>query len=167
MRWEQRPVEVANLLNPPFCAILLREAIQAYEQKDSRGMSYLLIYLILPFVVHAKTRHSIPNRPNYTFIEWLERQKTNSMILTDRIQQLTLFTKEGLLWGIQEDVFKFGSEEDKFGNLVTSSRVLQFDESWSPDSTPVDCKNKARIIGTWFAEIGDVTTIYRSLGIRP
>jgi len=167
MRWEQRPVEIANLLNPPFCAILLHEAIHAYEQKDSRGLSFLLINLILPFVVHTKTRRTISSRPNYSFIDWVGRQKIPSQVLASHIHQLTPFTMEGLVWGLDEDVIRFGDRKDSYSNLMTTEKTLQIDASWTRSSTPTDCRNKARIIGNWFAEVADVTTIYRTLGIRP
>ena len=35
------------------------------------------------------------------------------------------------------------------------------------NSVPIDCRNKAKVVGEWFADIADATTIYRAFGIRP
>ncbi len=168
MRWEQRPIEISNLLNPAFCAILLHDAIKAYAQKDQRGMNYLLVYLILPLVLHNQTRRMIPSRANLTLMEWVEKQEINTWILVDHVRQLIPFTKEALIFGIQQGVVDFSKQENTYSNLLAlSNKKLSNDESWLQGSTPVDCRNKAEIIGEWFAEVADATTIYRTFGIRP
>ena len=167
MRWEQRPVEIANLINPAFCAILLRDAIAAYGKKDERGMNYLLVYLILPLVLHNKTRRSIPNRGNLTLIEWIEKHEMNNWVFVDHIRQLIPFAKEALIFAIQQGVIVFGDQESNYSNLLLSSKDLPTDDTWTQNSVPGDCRNKAKIIGEWFADIAEATTIYRAFGIRP
>lgn len=167
MRWEQRPVEIANLLNPAFCAVLLRDAIAAYSKKDKQGMNYLLVYLILPLVLHKTTRRSIPSRGNMTLIEWIEKHETNNWVFVDHIRQLIPFSKEALIFAIQQGVVAFGNQENSYGNLLALPKELLADETWAQNSVPMDCRNKARIVGEWFADMADITTIYRAFGIRP
>src|SRR5262245_27296516 len=167
MRWEQRPVEVSNLLNPAFCAVLLRDALAAYEENDERGMNYLLIYLILPLLLHHQTRQLIPVQASSSLLEWIERQEINTWILVDRIQQLIPYTKEALIFGIQQGKIAFGTQESIYGNLLVSSQNLPDEGAWPEVSTPVECRKKAKTIGKWFGEVADATTIYRTFGIRP
>ena len=167
MRWEQRPVEIANLLNPAFCALLLHDAITVYGQKDERGMNYLLVYLILPLVLHKTTRKSIPNRASVTLLEWIEKYEINNWVFVEHIRQLIPFTKESLIFSIQQDTIAFGNHGTIYSKLTPASKTLENDNSWMQNSVPIDCRNKAKVVGEWFADIADATTIYRAFGIRP
>jgi len=130
-------------------------------------MNYLLIYLILPLVLHKTTRRSIPNRVNTTLVEWIEKYETNNWVFVDHVRQLIPFSKEALIFGIQQGILVFGDQETTYGNLLASSKQLLVDETWTQNSVPVDCRNKAKTVGEWFADIADATTIYRAFGIRP
>jgi len=44
-RWEERPIEVANLLNPAFCGRLLYQSIVGHTEYESK--SCLLCYTLL------------------------------------------------------------------------------------------------------------------------
>ena len=52
-RWEERPIEVANLLNPAFCGRLLYQSIVGHSEYESKDMPYVLFFLVLPLVLHA------------------------------------------------------------------------------------------------------------------
>lgn len=62
--WSERPIEVATLLNPAFCAVLLRDAIEAYEYEQIR------VWLIpLPFSSCPLFCIRTPEMPYHLLVE--------------------------------------------------------------------------------------------------
>ena len=51
--WTTRPREEANLLNPPFCSLLLTLATEHYERTAKVNMPYVYAFLVLPIVLHT------------------------------------------------------------------------------------------------------------------
>ena len=167
MKWENRPIEVAYLLNPAFCTVLLLDSIRAYEKLDKKGMSYFLVFLVLPLLLHGKTRKNIPVKHKTTLFEWVKKQQITNYLLAEHIRQKQPYTKEALMFAIQQDILKFGDEEQNTGNILATTRNLHDDDIWTKSDTADEFKRKAGVIGGWFGEVGDVATIYRVLGIYP
>jgi ABC-three component (ABC-3C) system Middle Component 3 len=165
MNWQTRPIEIANLLNPAFYSLILRESSEGFIKRDEAGIPYSLIFLIPSFVLHEKTRNLLPSRRSTTpFGQWLMRNEAVKIGFADRTKQLIPYTKEALLFGIQHGVLVI---DNRSGNLLPTGKQIEQPSSWSSDSIPKESLNKARLVGQWFAEIGDSATIYRVLGIRP
>ncbi len=59
-RWEDRPTEVANLLNPAFTGALLRRSLEAYSTEIRSGMPFGLAFLVLPMSLHPGTARRFP-----------------------------------------------------------------------------------------------------------
>jgi len=164
MNWQTRPIEIANLLNPAFYSLILRESVVGFENKDKTGISYALILLIPSLVLHKKTRNLLPKTHSTSFGQWLTRNEVVKIGFADRTKQLIPYTKEAILFGDYHGVLKIDDISGKF--LSTKKKFVQ-PSSWLSDSTPKESLDKARLVGRWFAEIGDPVTIYRALGIRP
>lgn len=63
--WSKRTPEIANLLNPSFCAILLYSATFEYQKKaKNNSMPFPLLYLVLPIILHKSTRNRVNSRTN-------------------------------------------------------------------------------------------------------
>ena len=60
LNWENRPVEITHLLNPAFCAVLLHDSTRAYVEIINPGISYPLMFVILPLILHKATREEFP-----------------------------------------------------------------------------------------------------------
>lgn len=60
--WEQRPLEIAYLLNPAFCGEIVRQCIPSYTSEARVGSTYTLTFLVLPIVLHSETRSAISPR---------------------------------------------------------------------------------------------------------
>jgi hypothetical protein len=163
--WEQRPFEYANLLNPAFCAILLRNAIKSYQDQKKQGMPYPLLFLVLPIVLHGSTRNTLPETTRTKLHIWLQRQPEARVGFGDRTSNLVPYTKEALIFGMQTGIVNIcndGNFTCVKGKLKSISAV-----SWSKDTEPAICCKKAEFIGRWLAQAGEVSTIYTMWGIRP
>jgi Family of unknown function (DUF6521) len=85
--------------------------------------------------------------------------------ISDRVSNLVSYTKEALAFGMQTGIISLdndGKFTSKNGQLKSISAV-----SWSEGTEPAICCKKAEFIGRWFAQAGEVSTIYIMWGICP
>ncbi len=160
--WEQRPFEIANLLNPAFCSIVLRDSISSFHGEMKRNMPYPLVFLVLPLVLHKPTRDTFPKRTDTKFYEWIE-DNPNILVtfaFAERTRQFVPYTKETLIFGMKQKIFNIDAQ----GNLK-SLRAIE--TPWSPESKPALIRKKAKFLGRWFAKSGDTAKIFRWLGVLP
>lgn len=162
LAWERRPVEVANLFNPAFCLILLRGAINAYQNEQDAGMPYILSFLILPLVLHKPTRDALPGTTRTRMHVWLQNKPETQIGFVNRIKQLTPITKEAIIFGMQSDLVTF----DERGDLVLVAKRFK-SPPWATNSEPMLCYRKSQFLGRWLAQVGDTSTILTMWGIRP
>jgi hypothetical protein len=160
--WEERPVEVANLLNPAFLSLLLHRTVAGYMQIKARGMPYALLFLAPPFILHEPTRNSLPKRTTTKLTNWLSSQPIAAIGYYERTKRLVPYTKEGIIYGINSGLFLISGE----GNLVLTPRKLR-KPRWPKESEPEQCRKMAKFVGKWLASAGDVNTVYSILGIHP
>lgn len=92
--WSKRTPEIANLLNPSFCAILLYSAIFEYQKKAKNNMPFSLLYLVMPIVLHKNTRNRVNSREN--MVVWLQRNPDVLIGFADRAKSLIGFTNEAI-----------------------------------------------------------------------
>src|SRR5262249_40092974 len=95
--WACRPSEVANLLNPAYCGLLLREAMQGYESETPEGMPFALAFLILPVVLHEPTRLLLPGKTTTSLHAWLQERPNARIGFAERAREMVLHTREALL----------------------------------------------------------------------
>ena len=69
--WETRSTEVANLLNPAFCGELMLCCIKTYMETSKKPFPYPLVFLILPIILHKKTRTSISKTTREQLHVWI------------------------------------------------------------------------------------------------
>lgn len=163
--WHERPFEIASLLNPAFCALLLCDSVDNYNQEEitRRGMPYALSFLVLPLVLHKSTREALPKSTLATMSEWLEQTPQVLVGFAARTRLLIPFTKEAIVFGMQKKAIQI----DKYGKLIPDKhRALHNIALWPNDSEPAMCRKKAGLVGRWFTRSGDAATIFRTWGIR-
>lgn len=162
LEWQQRPTEIANLLNPAFCSLILRESISSFTKEKSGGMPYPLAFLILPIVLHKSTRLEIPKKTVTKMHVWIQEKSQVRIQFAERASRLAPYTRESLLFGVRNSIIDI----DKYGNLVGVGKKPG-DKIWPPESEPLDCKKKAEFLGRWLAKSGETATIFAMWGIKP
>jgi hypothetical protein len=162
IRWEERPVEIANHFNPAFCGEVLRRCINSYHQTNSLPFPYPLIFLVLPIVLHRNTRESISPRQRLTLHAWLQRYPDLRIGFAERASELILITKEALIFLLQVDAVRFDDQAGLISQPYRKVPIVGQDEG-----EIADCYRKADMVGRWFARAGTVTTIYAMWGVRP
>lgn len=160
--WEKRPVEAANLLNPPFCSLLLRDAIKGFQKEDAKGMPFPLMFLTLPLVLHKPSRIILPSTIRTKLHVWLQRKPEVRVGFSGRVRNLVPYTREGLIFGMRAGIIN-AAEDGKV--VCTKKRLAR--KCWPSDSEPAECSQKAEFVGRWFAQAGGVSTIFAMWGICP
>lgn len=159
--WEQRPFEIAYGLNPAYNALLLYEAISAFQKNRQRGMPLALVFLVLPLVFYTKMRESLPSNEHSSLYEWLRNHPEVRINFSRKVSQLVPYTKESIIFAMQTGVI----EINEYGNAVKKKELKKLD--WPAEARVADAREKAKFLGKWFSFLGNVETIYRSFGIRP
>ncbi len=162
LTWETVPREVANLLNPAFCSILISESVAGFCQDNRSGMPYPLAFLILPIVLHKRTRENLPTTIRTKLHSWLQQRSDVRIGFKDRVALLRPYTKEALLFSVKKGSISF--EPD--GNLHAQLSLPEI-AHWGDNTEAVICRKKACFLGHWFAQSGQVPTIFAMWGIRP
>lgn len=158
--WERRPIEIASLLNPAFCGEVLRRCIEEYEKIASQPFPFPLLYLILPIVLHKRTRETIVSQRQLHV--WLQSHEEVKIGFADRTRQLLPFTREALLFLLQVNAVSL--DEHAQLNIIHYRRKTP---SSQKEGEINSCYRAASMVGRWFARTRSVTTIYALWGIRP
>ena len=157
--WEERPNEVKNLLNPAFCGRLLFEAVKGYEENVKDAMPFPLVYLVLPLVLHKRTREKINCRT--AFINWVQSNPNVLIGFKRRTGDLVDITNLAVEFMLQTEYFQITED----GKLEIGNKKLSTTKSNNMDVK--ECLRKAKHVGKWFASNGRVDNIFIALGVKP
>jgi hypothetical protein len=162
--WAKRSPEEKSLLNPSFCACLLWHAALGYTGVDQSGLPFEEAFLILPILLHRKTRETLPRDTRSSLAVWLENHPLARGQVATRARLLIKHTKEGILFGgmyglIRIEMGRLYASHD-WGLLVNHSLGLSSNEVR-------ECAKKAEFLGKWFAKSGNAPTVLALMGVRP
>ncbi|MEL7360523.1 MAG: three component ABC system middle component [Bacteroidota bacterium] len=158
--WDDRPPEVAYLFNPAFCALLLRHAIKDYARERGEGMPLGLAALVLPVVLHGRTRRALPASTITHLHAWLEDNPEVQIGLAQRVESIAPHTREAILFALQRQVLTVTD------GLLTAPTVRL--RAYAPDlgSEAEACVRRAGFLGRWLARSGSPATILALWGLR-
>jgi len=165
--WAERAHEERHLLNPAFCSSLLWAAARGAVTRASlprASLSFLEAFLILPMVLHQRTRRTIPNILTSSLPVWINAQPLIVASLPNRAKSLVPYTKEAIAFGGCHRLIEVTADQ------IFSSRDAErsMNRMLRQSSEEVrECMKKAEFVGKWFAHTGAPETIFTLLGIRP
>jgi hypothetical protein len=164
LTWDRRPLEIANLFNPAFLALLLHEGSLAYHTEIQKGFPFELAPLLVTLPLHKETRDLIPKNISTQMHAWLLDHPEIKINCSKRIRNLNPYTLESIAFGIKTGIIHI----DENGKINSNSNVSLLTKlKWNAELEPTKCLQRAAFLGRWFAKAGDVTTIYIMWGIRP
>lgn len=159
--WGERPLEVANLFNPAFCALLIREGVLGYRTESGELMPFPLVPLLLPIVLHKRTRALLPKTIATKMHPWIQENQEVRIGFADRCAAMLPNSREAVIFGTTHNLLTF--EHSRIG---APRRVLA-SLPWPENSEPEACIEESRFVGRWFTSAGPVTTIFAMWGVRP
>ncbi len=159
--WENRATEIAYLLNPAFCGRIIYHAIKTYQQESKRPMPFPLVYLILPMVLHRKTRERIKSITQMQI--WIQRNPEMLIGFADRAQSMVPITNEAVEFLMQSGIVTLTNNAE----LELSKLFKALSTTKYTNDEIKECISKSSSVAKWFAKAGTVETIYVSWGVRP
>lgn len=165
--WTERAHEERHLLNPAFCSTLLWAAARGAASRPSSArasLSFLEAFLILPLVLHQKTRKTIPNILTSSLPVWINAQPLIVASLPNRARSLVPYTKEAISFGACHRLIEVTGDQIFSSALADRSMNRMLRQS---SEEVRECMKKAEFVGKWFAHTGAPETIFTLLGIRP
>lgn len=157
--WRSRPPEIARLLNPAFCALVLRAAVRGYCEEREDGLPYAIAFLVLPLALHQRSRQALPKTVATRLAFWVAEEQQLRIGLADRARALVPYTKEALIYALRDPLIVFNG-----GRLQPAKRRLK-DIPWPDSSEPSKCVDAARLIGRLFARAGEAGTVLTTFGV--
>lgn len=162
LKWEDRSVVTANLLNPAFCGEVIRRAGLSYNAAGEQSLfPFSLAFLVLPIVLHKRTREALPKSTATYFHSWVELNEHLFIDFAERTRELLPYSREALLFlshhkaiyiegnGIAVTHYKKTTSRDEHGQEVN------------------EIFKRAEFLGRWFKQTGNEQTIYMFLKIQP
>lgn len=95
--WAERSPEVASLLNPAFCGLLIYSAIDGFTGQDRPGMPFEFTFLVVPLVLHGPTRELFPKSVATPFHTWVNTNPLLRIGLADRVRACVPITREATM----------------------------------------------------------------------
>ena len=162
-QWENRSPIAANLLNPAFCGEIIRRTITAYNDNDEKLLfSYSLMPLVLPILLHKKTRDKMPMRSSTYFHHWVDENEPLCLNFADRVKELLPYSKEALMFLLSHRCASI-TDDGKIEIQNYRKRNLRGENTDEVQSI----FKKAELLGKWLRLTGNEQTIYMFLKIRP
>jgi hypothetical protein len=121
--WAKRPVEIAHLLNPAFCSILLSEAIDGYCNESETEMPYVLSFLILPIILHKPTRDLLPRSISTKLHAWIQDNQSAHVGFAERVRWTIPYTKEAIAYATAANSILI-SEEGKLSSIKKRKKIF-------------------------------------------
>jgi hypothetical protein len=159
--WDKRPIEVRNLFNPAFCGLLLYRAAVGFQELDARGMPFSMSLLILPLVLQKHSREVIQRGNRNYFLRIVADHPELQVGFAQRCTEMLPFTFEAL--GVLHSVGTLSNVGE--GRLIMGPEGVRKTVSGTDESKAA--QREAKFIGKEFAGIGQSSTIYATMGIRP
>ena len=160
-RWDERPVEIRNLFNPAFCGLVLMRALCGYEEEDQRGMPFSLVLLVLPLCLHKRSREILQAGNRSYLLKLITTSPELLVGFPQRTTDLLPYTFEALGLLMQMGLFRV----DDQGRLKALPDNMR--KSVTGSAETVSCQRVARFVGKEFARVGDRSTLYMTMGVRP
>lgn len=157
--WPERQPDFANLFNPAFAGVLLRECCSGFHQASSRGMPFPLCFVAPAMVLHPGVRSSLPRTVRTRFSEWIRSDQTVRADLALAIKELVPVVRESLLIMISSGLLTLQA-----GEVVPGGNLNRAGDVTAALSLFLE---RSQFVGRWLARGGTVQSVFEAIGIRP
>jgi hypothetical protein len=159
--WSQRPIEVANLLNPAYCALLVNQISAGYQSKRGVPLPYPLAFIALPLLMHPASVKLLPKTSSAKFHIWLQENPEIVFNFAERARNLAPYVRESIFFGISHKVLLL-AEEGRIAAPPLKTKKLSVES----DSSQMAVR-QSQLVGKLLGQISDVTTLFSMFGVRP
>ncbi len=162
LQWQKRTPEIANLLNPAFCGLVIYTTVAEYQKKVNEGLPFPLMYLILPIILHKNTRNRITSKTN--MVVWLQQYQDILVGFPVRARNLVSFTNEAIEFLLYHNNIIIENKRAIISKKISKAKINRY---ISADQEISECISKAAHVGRWFYNMRSVENIYAAWGVKP
>jgi len=164
--WDERPLEVAHLFNPAFCAAVLGYAARGFTAELATGLPWLLTFVILPIILHKPTRGVSPKTKSTKFHTWIENNPAIRIGFAERASNMVPHVREAIIFGISVRMLVCDVNGTLFpGPAIPPGSAIP--KGVVGDSEEVlECLRRARVLGGVLARAGADHTVWAMLGVQ-
>lgn len=162
--WEERTKEEAYLLNPSFCTLLISATVNSFRSESNSDFPLILTFMILPLILHEKTRKALPASTRTSMVYWLQENPQSKIFFHEKVKSLKPHTLESLQFASKHNWLQVNED----GNLIDTIENRAINKvKRTLEEEARECFLKSIFLGKWFASVGDVRTILAMWGIKP
>ena len=157
--WSERPAELAYLLNPAFCGVILHEFFYWYQKASDRDVPYALAFLPLPIVLPARTRETLAGTRQLQ--SWISANEPVRIELGRMTRDMLPFTREALVFLAQRKLVQLTAD----GDFHVPTRLRGLNATAKGET--LEMIQAAARLAKLAANAGNPDTVYVQLGLRP
>lgn len=159
--WALRSIEERTLLNPAYVGRIIRAGAEGHEQETPEGLPFPLAFLLAPIALHPATRAALPRSVSTAMPAWLEEHSFLRETFPLRARSIGGAVREGLAIALQSRLLELDH-----GRLSAPALPRTRPRRIDTEQT-ANALHRASFVGRWFANSGDVATIYALWGVKP
>jgi len=162
--WPLRTQEEAHLFNPAFCCAVLTLAISTYATRGTARMPFPLAFLVLPIILHKRTREDLPRSTTTSLAAWMQQNQEVRLQFHERVMALKPHTKEAIRFGVQHKWLEL-QHDGELSATQGTARIRAKTDALNGEAK--ECAAKAALVGKWFSSAGTAETVMTLWGVRP
>lgn len=170
--WNQRPAEIANLLNPAFGAVVLYDTIKAFNEANEKleGMPFPLLYLVFPLILDQSVREVFPKTKKTKLHVWIQQHPQIIPDFQVSFPEFKQITNEAIRFGMRNQIIAKVSSTASF-DIIPQKRLTVKKHAGAFKSEVNTIRKLADRFGVILATVNDpihdVASIYRWFGVIP
>lgn len=164
-RWNNRPIEEANLFNPAFLCALIHEFLKDYVKAQGGGAPLTVVVIALATTLHRASRERLPNRTVTPLYAWLQDNEDLLIGFPERAKNIAPYVKEAIMFGMATETLATGGGH----NLLPGIKKAVFSKSFI-DMTTTEVKSiidRTKFVGRWLSNSGSEVSVVAAWGIKP
>lgn len=167
--WHERTIEQRNLLNPAFCAIVVRHLARGYHTEStgltatSTGLPLELAFVGASFVLRGQTRDQLPRMTSTSLATWVHDHPLERSAVAKGVVVLRDAVREALLFGMRHGLLSIDGHRIKPSDIQTK-KINTYLRTSSDDVR--ECMRQAVFVGRWLCKAGAPPTVLALLGVQ-
>lgn len=160
--WGERPIEIANLFNPAFCATVLACASRGFSSERVTGLPWLMAFLVVPLILHKTTRAVAPKIKTTKLHVWIEKNPAIRIGFVERARSMVPHVQEALIFGVTARLLLLDHDN---GTIFAGAAIPKGEVTTDSDEVR-ECLRRARTLGAVLANAGEEHTVWAMLGLQ-
>lgn len=163
--WDRRPVEEANLFNPPFLCSLTFEFAKNYIAGRHESAPLTLVVVGLAASLHPASRERLPYSTITSLYEWLQQNEDLLIGFSTRAKNISPHIKEAVLFGLSAEALTIGPGHGLRPHVLKAGFPKSFLDSTTKETKSII--ERTKFMGRWLSKSGSEVSIAAAWGISP